>query len=196
MIEVYLNLFCCNFGKFSRIKYHVEVALIRIYFVSIEKTIFINFHLYFIYFFNLEEFSTYLKTFFKPLFIQDLGVTFAYGSTYLHQTVTESVFNQYTHFDILTCQKWLQNMECPLILLRFLGILIHFWIPFMSLSLLLYLRQTFTDCVSNKYTNTYMSTYQMWLQVIECFLILLRFFVDSARNIDEYSCQKCCIFTT
>ena len=40
----------------------------------------------------------------------------AIGSIYLHQTFTEYVYNQYTHSDILKCQRWLQAMEHPLIL--------------------------------------------------------------------------------
>ena len=43
---------------------------------------------------------------------------FAFGSTYLHQTFTKSVSNQYTHYDISICQMWLEIMEGPLILLR------------------------------------------------------------------------------
>ena len=35
--------------------------------------------------------------------------------------------NEYTHFNISTCQMWPQVMARPLILLRFLSILIHFW---------------------------------------------------------------------
>ena len=42
---------------------------------------------------------------------------FAIGSTSLHQTFTEYVSNQYTHFDILICQMRLQVMEQLLILL-------------------------------------------------------------------------------
>ena len=44
------------------------------------------------------------------------------------------MFNWYTHFDILTCQFWLQVMEGPLILLHFFGnfhtllLTIHVWI--------------------------------------------------------------------
>ena len=56
------------------------------------------------------------------------------------------------------CQMWLQVMEHPLILLRFLGIFIHYWQPFMSE--VLYLHQTFTDCMSNQYTHFDMLTCQ------------------------------------
>ena len=48
-------------------------------------------------------------------------------------------------------------------------ILIHYWWPFMSE--LLYLHQTFTDCVSYQFTHSRMSTCQMWLQIMEDSLI-------------------------
>ena len=57
---------------------------------------------------------------------------FAFGSIYLHQTFTECVSNQYTHFYISICQIWLQVMERSFILLRFLSILKHTWRAFMS----------------------------------------------------------------
>ena len=44
---------------------------------------------------------------------------------YLHQTFTDYVSNQYTHFGLLTCQMWLQVMKCSLIWFRFLGISIY-----------------------------------------------------------------------
>ena len=46
-------------------------------------------------------------------------VTFVFGSTYLHQTFTECVSNQYTYFNIFICQMFLQVMERSLIWLRF-----------------------------------------------------------------------------
>ena len=63
--------------------------------------------------------------------------------------------NQYTHFDILTCQMLWQVMEGLLNLFRFLGIFIHYYWPFMSK--LLYLHQTFPDCVFNQYRCVKMS---------------------------------------
>ena len=56
-------------------------------------------------------------------------------------------------------QMWLQALQRHLILLRFLGIFIHYWRPFMSE--VLYLHQTFTDCMSRQYTHFDMLTYQM-----------------------------------
>ena len=95
------------------------------------------------------------------------------GCTYPHQTFTEYISNWYTHFDILTFQMWLQVMECHLILLRPLGIFIHYYWLFMS-ELLYHLHQTFTDCVSHQY---WYSKCQMWLQSMENLSILLRFFL-------------------
>ena len=63
--------------------------------------------------------------------------------------------NWYTHSAILKCQMWLQVMERPLILLHFSSIFIHFWQPFISE--LLYIHQTFTDCISNQYWYVKMS---------------------------------------
>ena len=68
------------------------------------------------------------------------------------QIFTECVSNQYTHFDISKYQMRQQVMVSTLILLRFLCYYIHYWWPFMSE--LLYLQQTFTDCVSNEYTHS------------------------------------------
>ena len=57
-----------------------------------------------------------------------------FSSTCFHQTFTKYVSNQYTHFDVLTCQMWLQVMKCSLILLSFFGYFhtlltnIHVWI--------------------------------------------------------------------
>ena len=70
-----------------------------------------------------------------PMFdkISHKWVPFAFGSTYLHQTSTECVSNQYTQFDTSTCQMWLHVIECLLILLRFFGyfytslLTIHVW---------------------------------------------------------------------
>ena len=59
-----------------------------------------------------------------------------------------------------------------------------------------YLHQTFTECVSNQYTHFNVSTCQMWLQVIEHFLILLRFFLGIFIYLfDNHSCLNCCIST-
>ena len=44
---------------------------------------------------------------------------FVFGVKYLHQTFTECVSNQYTHFDTSICQIWLQVMESHLILFLF-----------------------------------------------------------------------------
>ena len=75
--------------------------------------------------------------------------------------------NQYTQLinsNILICQMCLQIMEGHMILLRFLGILIHNWREFMSE--VLYLHQTFTDYVSDYCTDFVVSTCQMWLQLM------------------------------
>ena len=64
----------------------------------------------------------------------------------------------------------LHVMVHPLILLHFLAIFIHFYLPFMPD--LLYLRQTFTDCVSNQNTHFDMLKCQMLLQITEDFLVL------------------------
>ena len=77
---------------------------------------------------------------------------FVFGNTYLHQTFTEY---QYAHFGVPLCQILLQVMERPLILLRFLGIFIQNWQEFMFE--VLYLHQTFTDCVSSWKTFWYMN---------------------------------------
>ena len=45
---------------------------------------------------------------------------------YHHQTFTDCVFNQCTHFGLSTWQMWLQVMEGSLIQLRFLGILVNY----------------------------------------------------------------------
>ena len=87
---------------------------------------------------------------------------------------------------------WLHVMECPLILLRFSGIFIHYYGPFMSE--LLYLHQKFTDYISNRYTHSNISTCQMSQQVMECILILFRL-LRIVHTIDEYSSLKCCIST-
>ena len=49
--------------------------------------------------------------------IKQKWAAFAFGSTYLHQTFTEYMSNQYT----LLCQIWLKDMEGPFISL-------HFWV--------------------------------------------------------------------
>ena len=98
---------------------------------------------------------------------------FVFGSIYLHQSFPKFVSKQHTHFDILTCQMWLQVMERHLILLRFLGIFIHFWRLFMSE--LLYLCQTFPDCVSNQFWYIKISDmtacYGIPLNIITFFLL-------------------------
>ena len=50
--------------------------------------------------------------------------------------------------DLSKCQMYLQGMERSLFLLRFLCIFIHYWRVFMTK--VLYLYQTFTDCVSHQ----------------------------------------------
>ena len=58
------------------------------------------------------------------------------------------------------------------------------------------LHKTFTECMSNLYTNFDISIYQMWLQVTEGSLVSLIFLVFSYINItDDHSCLKYCIFT-
>ena len=54
-------------------------------------------------------------------------------------------------------------------LIAFLSVFIHNWWPFMSE--LYYLHQTFTDSVSDQYTQFGILTCQMWLKVMEDFLI-------------------------
>ena len=75
--------------------------------------------------------------------------------------------------DMSKCQMWLQVMERPLILLRFLVIFIHYyWRVFMTK--VLYLYQTFTDCVSNQCWYVKMpdvtASYGMPLNFITAFL--------------------------
>ena len=57
--------------------------------------------------------------------ISQKWTAFSLDNKYCDKKFTEFVSNQYTHFYILTCQMLLQVMECPLILLRFLGIFIR-----------------------------------------------------------------------
>ena len=80
--------------------------------------------------------------------ISQKWATFKFGSTYLNQTSTKCMSNQYIHFDISTYQMWLQVMECLLILFRFLSIFKPYYLPFMSE--LFYLHQSFTNYVSNQ----------------------------------------------
>ena len=80
----------------------------------------------------------------------------------------------------------------PDFIIYFLKIFIHKWRPFMFE--LLYHHKTFKNYVSDKYSYFDISIYQMWLQVMEGLLILLRFWVFS-YIVDEHSCLKYCIFT-
>ena len=57
------------------------------------------------------------------------------------------------------------------------------------MSELLYL-QSFTYYMSNQYTHTAISTSQMSQQIIECILILFRFYLRILHTIEEYSCLK------
>ena len=47
---------------------------------------------------------------------------------------------------------------------------------------LLYLHQSFTNCMCNQYTHTDTLICQMLLQVMECLLTLLRFFANFAQD--------------
>ena len=60
---------------------------------------------------------------------------------------------------LTTCPMGLQVMENLLILLYFLGICQHNSRQFVFV--VLYLHQTFLDCVANQYTNFYILTCQM-----------------------------------
>ena len=53
-----------------------------------------------------------------------------------------------------------------------------------------YPNQTFTKCVSNWYTHTNVWICQMWMQIMECLLILLRFLWVFSYIIDENSSLK------
>ena len=90
---------------------------------------------------------------------------------YLHDI--NCVFDEYKHFNIMTCQMWLKIMGRSLILLRYW---VFLYIIDDHSCLVHNLYQTFTDFVSNQYTYFDISTCQMWLEVIECRLILMRFF--------------------
>ena len=88
------------------------------------------------------------KSFTFVIFFSDIGQCFRpFDKPYLHQTFTECVSNQCTHFDVSICQMWLQVMQRLLILFRFLGIFIHY--RQICMPEVLYLHQTFTDCVSH-----------------------------------------------
>ena len=79
---------------------------------------------------------------------------------YFHQTFTNRcIWCEYEPFAIIKCQMWLPVTERSLILWRFLGIFMHNWRSFMSE--VLYLRQTFTDYVSNQYPHFDMLTCQI-----------------------------------
>ena len=89
---------------------------------------------------------------------------------YLHQTFMNYVFDVNMKKKItIKCQMWLQVIERSLILLRSLDIFIHYWRPFISE--VLYLHQTFTDCMSIQYKYSDMLTCQMLLQVMEGSLV-------------------------
>ena len=68
--------------------------------------------------------------------------------------------------------------------IAFLGIFIHNWYAFMSK--LLSIHPTFKVCMSNQNIHFDMFKYQMWLQVMEWFLILLRFifFLNINTHVD------------
>ena len=86
------------------------------------------------------------------------------------------IWYEYKHLVIIKCQMWLQVMEHSLILLCILDIVIHYyWRPLMSE--VLYLHQTFTDCILDWFTHFCMSTCQMRS------LIMLRFCAFSHINI-------------
>ena len=103
----------------------------------------------------------------------------------LHQTFIECLSNQYTHFGTSTWWMLLQVMVRPLILLRFLGIFIHFWQPFRSE--LLYFHHTFTDCLSNLFW------YIKVPNVSTSYGMPLNYSIR--QKIDEYLYLKYCIFT-
>ena len=79
-----------------------------------------------------------------------------FGSTYLHQTFTESVPNQKTHLIFWRFLVFIYIIDDHSCLNCYISI---------KISLIVYL--------INKYTD--MSIYQIWLQVLECLLILFRF---------------------
>ena len=66
------------------------------------------------------------------------------------------------------------------------GIFIYNWQTFVSE--VLYLYQTFTYYLSNQYTYTKLSTCPMWLQVLECPLILLGNFAHNRIFMSEMLC--------
>ena len=61
----------------------------------------------------------------------------------------------------------------------FLGIFINYWRLFISK--LLYLHQTFTDCVSNQYTYVNILSCQMWMQVMVLFPFFGNFWYNNYR---------------
>ena len=69
---------------------------------------------------------------------------------------------------------------------------VHNWRIFMSE--VLYLQQTFIECVSNQYIHFNVSTCQIWLQVMEHHLILPCFFFgEFSQLVEIHKCLKCCI---
>ena len=88
-----------------------------------------------------------------------------------------------------TCQMWLQAMKHSLVILlfcEFLKIINNY-----SCLKWLYLHQTFTNYVSDCYSQFFMSICHMWLQIMERYLILMRFREFSYIT----KCLKCCIIT-
>ena len=92
--------------------------------------------------------------------------------SYIILTIHICVSDLCTNFGVSTYQMLLLIKEGSLIQLRFLGIFIHYFDHLYlnccvsKLSLILYVINTHTDDIS---------IYQMWLQVLECFLTLKRF---------------------
>ena len=74
------------------------------------------------------------------------------------------IWNEYKHLIIIKCQMWLNVMGRSLNSLSFLGIVIHYWRPFMSE--LLYLNQTFTDFMSN-FNFWYVILHQTFINLME-----------------------------
>ena len=87
----------------------------------------------------------------------------------------------------------LQVMERLLILLRVLSIFIHFWRTFMSE--LLYLHQTFTDCVSNQYWYVKMSDMTSSYGTLLDFIAFLRLNIHRLNIIDDHPWLKYCFIT-
>ena len=108
----------------------------------------------------------------------------------LHQTFTDFMYNQYTNFDIMTCQMWLKLWNILWFYCVFSVFLpMHNWRQFMSG--LLNLHQTFTD----QYTHFDMLLCQMWPHDMEGSLVWLIignfsvWFIISSSNFHK-SCRK------